>query len=83
MERFRAFFQPVVMAGGTFDTVGNTMPEDITVRLPPNLIVKLERHAARIGISRTEHITTILRASLEGGRPIILTAETPSNRHAD
>lgn len=48
------------------------MPEDITVRLPPNLIVQLDRRAARIGVTRTEHITTILRASLESGRPIIV-----------
>jgi metal-responsive CopG/Arc/MetJ family transcriptional regulator len=50
------------------------MPEDIAVRLPPNLIVKLDRRAARIGVTRTEHITSILRASLEGGRPVILKA---------
>lgn len=59
------------------------MPEDITVRLPPNLIVKLDRRAARIGVSRTEHIATILRASLEGGRPVILKVETPNNQFAD
>lgn len=55
------------------------MPEDITLRLPPNLIVKLERRAARIGVTRAEHITSILRASLESGRPVILKTET-SNR---
>ncbi len=51
------------------------MPEDIAVRLPPSLIVKLDRRAARIGVTRTEHITSILRASLESGRPIILKVE--------
>jgi hypothetical protein len=58
------------------------MPEDITLRLPPNLIVKLERRAARIGVTRIEHITSILRASLESGRPVILKSETP-NRPID
>jgi metal-responsive CopG/Arc/MetJ family transcriptional regulator len=70
------------MARGTYDTVGNTMPEDIIVRLPPNLIIKLERRAAHIGVSRTEHITSILRASLESGRPVILRTESTTNRNA-
>ncbi|NJO32381.1 MAG: hypothetical protein HC869_03885 [Rhodospirillales bacterium] len=56
------------------------MPEDITVRLPPNLIAQIgPGGAARVGVTRTEHITSILRASLEGGRPVILKAEPTAN----
>jgi metal-responsive CopG/Arc/MetJ family transcriptional regulator len=61
------------------------MTEDIKLRLPPNLIVKLDRRAARIGVTRSEHITSILRASLESGRPVILEADTliePRGRNA-
>lgn len=55
------------------------MAQGITLRLPPNLIVKLDRRAAHIGVTRMEHITAILQASLESGRPVILKTET-SNR---
>jgi predicted transcriptional regulator len=54
------------------------MVQAITLRLPPNLVLKLDRRAARLRISRIEHITSILQASLERGRPIIVEAETPS-----
>lgn len=56
------------------------MSEDITLRLPPNLIVKLDRRAAHIGVTRAEHITSILRASLESGRPVILKTDTTGHR---
>ena len=58
------------------------MPEDIIVRLPPNMIVKLERRADHIGVSLNEHSTSILRDSLESGRPVILRTEPTTNRNA-
>jgi hypothetical protein len=58
------------------------MPEDIAVRLPPSLIVRLDRRAARIGVTRTEHITSILRASLDSGRPVIIRTDPTANRNA-
>lgn len=51
------------------------MDDNITLRLPPLLLVKLDRGAAHLEMSRNAYITAILRRALEGGRPIIFTAD--------
>ena len=51
------------------------MGDDLILRLPPLLLVKLERGAAHLEMSRNAYITSILRRALEGGRPTIFTAD--------
>ena len=51
------------------------MGDDLTLRLPTLLLLKLERGAAHLEMSRSAYIASILRRALEGGRPIISTAD--------
>jgi hypothetical protein len=50
------------------------MRDAVTVRLPPRLLVKLERRAARLEMSRDTYIALILKRALEDGHPIIVEA---------
>ena len=50
------------------------MRDAVTVRLPPSLLVKLERRAARAEMSRETYIASILKRALEDGHPIIVEA---------
>ena len=51
------------------------MGDDLTLRLPPLLLLKLERGAAHLEMSRSAYISSILKRAVEGGRPIIFTAD--------
>ena len=51
------------------------MGDDLTLRLPPPLLVKLDRCAAHLEMSRSTYIASILRRTLEDGRPVILKAD--------
>ncbi len=50
------------------------MRDAVTVRLPPSLLIKLERRAARLEMSRDAYIASILKRALEDGHPIIVEA---------
>jgi predicted transcriptional regulator len=54
------------------------MRDAVTVRLPPSLLVKLERRAARVERSRDTYIASILKRALEDGHPIIIEADQSS-----
>jgi hypothetical protein len=45
------------------------------LRLPPHLLLKLDRGAAHLQMSRNAYIAAILKRALEGGRPMIFTAD--------
>ncbi len=51
------------------------MRDAVTVRLPPSLLIKLERRAARLEMSRDAYIASILKRALEDGHPIITEAD--------
>ena len=42
------------------------MRDDLTLRLPPHLLLKLDRGAAHLEMSRNAYIAAILRRALEG-----------------
>lgn len=48
------------------------MRGDVTLRLPPSLLVKLERRAAHLEMSRDSYIASLLRHALDDGHPIIV-----------
>ncbi len=50
------------------------MRDAVTVRLPPSLLIKLERRAARLEMSRDTYIASLLKRALEDGHPIIVEA---------
>jgi hypothetical protein len=62
------------MSLDVFSAWDNAMRDAVKVRLPPSLLLKPERRAARLEMSRDTYIASILERALEDGHPIIVEA---------
>jgi hypothetical protein len=62
------------MSLDAFSARDNAMRDAVAVRLRPSLLVKLQRRAARLEMSRDTYIASILKPALEDGHPIIVEA---------
>lgn len=51
------------------------MRGDITLRLPPSVLVKLERRAAHLEMSRDSYIAMVLKRALDDGHAIIVKSD--------